>query len=292
MSEDLFRPALIVVDFQEDFCPPNGSLAVANGRDIHPVVNSLLRLPFTIKIATKDWHPQDHISFASNHDGKQPFVDAIDIVNPRNSAETFHTRLWPVHCVQGTPGAALVPELDASAVDTVIEKGQNKDVEMYSVFYDPFQSPRVSDSGLAASLKDKRVTDVYVVGLAGDYCVKCTALDAQKEGFRTFIVEEGTRPVDAEKWDECKGALEASGVKIISMEGPEVQQRPTMLPCSLQDRLCDEFGISVVSETDGVWGTAELGLPASASMVYTLGTCIDTALDRLHSVFVDILSLV
>lgn len=129
-----------------------------------------------------------------------------------------------MHCVQGTPGAALVPELDASAVDTVIEKGQNKDVEMYSVFYDPFQSPRVSDSGLAASLKDKGVTDVYVVGLAGDYCVKCTALDAQKEGFRTFIVEEGTRPVDAEKWDECKGALEASGVKIISMEGPEVRR--------------------------------------------------------------------
>ncbi|KAL2876288.1 NAD(+) salvage pathway protein [Colletotrichum sp. CLE4] len=224
MSEEPFRPALIVVDFQEDFCPPNGSLAVANGRDIHPVVNALLRLPFTIKIATKDWHPQGHISFASNHKGKQPFVDAIDIVNPRNSAETFHTRLWPVHCVQGTPGAALVPELDAPAIDTVIEKGQNKDVEMYSVFYDPFQSPRVSDSGLAASLKDKGVTDVYVVGLAGDYCVKCTALDAQKEGFRTFIVEEGTRPVDAEKWDECKGALEASGVKIINMEGPEVRR--------------------------------------------------------------------
>ncbi|OLN85445.1 Nicotinamidase [Colletotrichum chlorophyti] len=226
MSEDrsTFKPALIVVDFQEDFCPPHGSLAVANGRDIHPVVNSLLRMPFVTKIATKDWHPRDHISFASNHDGKQPFADTVDIVNPRNSAETYHTRLWPVHCVQGTPGAALVPELDASAVDLVIEKGQVRDVEMYSVFYDPFQSPRVSDSGLAAVLKEKGVTDVYVVGLAGDYCVKFTALDAHKEGFRTFVVEEGTRPVDAGGWDECKRELEANGVRIVSAEGPEVRR--------------------------------------------------------------------
>ncbi|KAL0935664.1 pyrazinamidase nicotinamidase [Colletotrichum truncatum] len=223
-EEEQFRPALIVVDFQEDFCPPHGSLAVADGRDIHPVVNSLLRLPFVTKIATKDWHPQDHISFASNHEGKQPFVDSITIVNPRNNAETYHTRLWPVHCVQGTPGAALVPELDVSAVDTVIEKGQVKGVEMYSVFYDPFQSPRVADSGLAGALKEKGITDVFVVGLAGDYCVKFTALDANKEGFRTFIVEEGTRPVDAEKWDDCKVQLEASGVKIVSVEGPEVRK--------------------------------------------------------------------
>ncbi|TDZ16479.1 Nicotinamidase [Colletotrichum orbiculare MAFF 240422] len=223
MAQSDFKPALIVVDFQEDFCPPNGSLAVAHGRDIHGVVNALLRLPFVTKIATKDWHPKDHVSFASNHEGKQPFVDFVDIVNPQNSAETYHTRLWPVHCVQGTPGAALVPELDAAAVDTVIEKGQVKEVEMYSVFHDPFQSPRVADSGLAAMLRDKGVTDVFVVGLAGDYCVKFTALDAVKEGFRTFIVEEGTRPVDAEKWDECKGELEASGVKIISVEGPEVR---------------------------------------------------------------------
>ncbi|KAK1995577.1 isochorismatase [Colletotrichum falcatum] len=224
MPEDHFRPALIVVDFQEDFCPPHGSLAVANGRDIHPVVNSLLRLPFVTKIATKDWHPSNHISFASNHEGKEPFVDSIDIVNPSNGAETFRTRLWPVHCVQGTPGAALVPELDVSAVDIVLEKGQNRHVEMYSAFYDPFQSPRVSDSGLASTLKAKGVTDVYVVGLAGDYCVNCTAVDANKEGFRTFVVEEGTRPVDANEWVKCKGALEASGVKIVSVEGPEVRK--------------------------------------------------------------------
>ncbi|KAK2027605.1 isochorismatase [Colletotrichum zoysiae] len=227
MPEDHFRPALIVVDFQEDFCPPHGSLAVANGRDIHPVVNSLLRLPFATKIATKDWHPSDHVSFAPNHEGKEPFVDSIDIVNPRNSAETFRTRLWPVHCVQGTPGAALVPELDVSALDAVVEKGQDRDVEMYSAFYDPFRSPRVADSGLASMLRAKGITDVYVVGLAGDYCVNCTAVDANKEGFRTFVVEEGTRPVDAEEWIRCKGALEASGVKIVSVEGPDVRRVET-----------------------------------------------------------------
>lgn len=202
----------------------NGSLAVANGRDIHPVVNSLLRMQFVVKIATKDWHPRDHVSFASNHPGKQPFVDFIDIVNPRNSAETYQTRLWPVHCVQGTPGASLVPELDLAAVDTVIEKGQMRGVEMYSAFYDPFQAGRVADSGLAEVLRQKGVTDVFVVGLAGDYCVKFTALDAKREGFRTFVVEEGTRPVDVEKWDDCKGGLEASGVKIVSVEGPEVRR--------------------------------------------------------------------
>ncbi|KAK2059719.1 isochorismatase [Colletotrichum caudatum] len=227
MPDDHFRPALIVVDFQEDFCPPHGSLAVANGRDIHPVVNSLLRLPFVTKIATKDWHPSDHVSFAPNHEGKEPFVDSVDIVNPRNSAETFRTRLWPAHCVQGTPGAALVPELDASALDAVVEKGQNKDVEMYSAFYDPFQSPRVSDSGLASILKAKGITDIYVVGLAADYCVNCTAVDANNEGFRTFVVEEGTRPVDAEEWIKCRVALEASGVKIVSMEGPDVRRVET-----------------------------------------------------------------
>ncbi|KAF9872531.1 isochorismatase [Colletotrichum karsti] len=224
MADQCFRPALIVVDFQEDFCPPHGALAVAGGRDIHTVVNSLLRMPFVTKIATKDWHPRDHISFASNHQGKEPFVDSIDIVNPRNSAETYPTRLWPVHCVQGTSGAALVSELDTSAVDTIIEKGQVREVEMYSAFYDPFRSPRVADSGLAGTLKEKGVTDVFVVGLAGDYCVKFTALDASKEGFRTFIVEEGTKPVDPKSWDECKGGLEASGVRIVSVEGPEVRK--------------------------------------------------------------------
>ncbi|KAI1105545.1 pyrazinamidase/nicotinamidase [Jackrogersella minutella] len=217
-----FRPALIVVDLQEDFCPPDGSLAVANGRDVTPLINKLLALPFVVKIATKDWHPRDHISFAANHEGKSPFEDAATIVNPYNESETYESRLWPIHCVQGTPGAELVPELRSSQLDMVLEKGTDPRVEMYSPFYDPFTSPRVYDSGLAQVLKEKQVSDVYVVGLAADYCVKSAAVDAAKEGFKTFLIEECTRAVDVSAWPGCKREIEASGARVVSIDGPEV----------------------------------------------------------------------
>ncbi|KAI3392131.1 hypothetical protein diail_6143 [Diaporthe ilicicola] len=224
-SSSPFVPALIIVDFQEDFCPPSGSLAIPQGRDIAPTVNELLSLPsFATRIATQDWHPEDHISFAANHTAKQPFTDTITVVNPHNASESYETRLWPVHCVQGTRGAELVPELHAGDVDVVVKKGADARVEMYSAFYDPFESPRVSDSGLAATLRDKGVTHVYVVGLAFDYCVSATATDAAKEGFVTYVVEEGTRSVDAAGWDKCKEGLAAGGVKLVSMDGEEVQK--------------------------------------------------------------------
>ncbi|KAI0517158.1 isochorismatase [Xylaria bambusicola] len=215
-----FRPALIVVDVQEDFCPPNGSLAVPGGRDIVAPINKLLDLPFVLKVATKDWHPQDHISFAANHAGKQPFVDFATVVNPDNAAESYSTRLWPVHCVQGSRGAALLPELETDKLDEVLEKGTDRRVEMYSPFYDPF---RTSDSGLAGLLRAHAVTDVYVVGLAGDYCVKACAEDAAKEGFRTYLIEECTRAVDAGAWPLCRRTLEeGSRARVVSLDGPEV----------------------------------------------------------------------
>lgn len=195
---------------------------MAEGRDIVPTVNKLLDLPFVIKIATKDWHPANHISFASNHSGKQPFTDFTTVINPSNPSETYETRLWPDHCIQNTKGAELIPELDVKKIDKIVEKGQVKEVEMYSAFYDPLEKPRVSDSGLAAVLKEKGVTDVYVVGLAFDYCVKCTAVDAAKEGFKTVIVEEGTRAVDRGNRDETMKELKNKGVKIVSMDGGEV----------------------------------------------------------------------
>jgi nicotinamidase-related amidase len=195
---------------------------VAEGRDIVPTVNKLLDLPFVIKIATKDWHPANHISFASNHSGKQPFTDFTTVINPSNPSETYETRLWPDHCIQNTKGAELIPELDVKKIDKIVEKGQVKEVEMYSAFYDPLEKPRVSDSGLAAVLKEKGITDVYVVGLAFDYCVKCTAVDAAKEGFKTVIVEEGTRAVDRGNRDETMKELKNKGVKIVSMDGEEV----------------------------------------------------------------------
>ena len=124
--------------------------------------------------------------------------------------------------MQNTKGAELIHELDMSKIDKVVEKGQRREVEMYSAFYDPLEKPRVSDSGLAAVLKEKGVTDVYVVGLAADYCVKCTAVDAASEGFKTVIVEEGTRAVDPSAWEGIKGELKGKGVEVISVEGDEV----------------------------------------------------------------------
>lgn len=231
MAVPNFVPALIIVDFQEDFCPPAGSLAVAEGRDISGPVNELLSLPsFAVRIATQDWHPRDHISFADNHPGKEPFADSATVVNPHNPEERYDTRLWPVHCVQGTEGAELAPELDAARVDEVLRKGTDARVEMYSAFYDPFTRPRVEDSGLAGILRDKGVTHVYVVGLAYDYCVGSTARDAAGEGFVTYVVEEATRAVDADAWAECTKGLEKEGVKVVRMDGQEVQRlRPLQL---------------------------------------------------------------
>jgi len=221
-----FVPALIVVDFQEDFCPPNGSLAVANGRAIAPVVNSLLNFPFRIKVATKDWHPPDHISFASNHPAPDnvPFVSTTTINNPLGGSETETTLLWPVHCVQETKGAELVPELNVAKIDRIVEKGTDKRVEMYSAFSAPFRAPVVANSGLTQILNDANITHVYVVGLAADYCVKATALDAAREGFTTFVIEEGTKPVDPASMDKVKKDLVQEGVQFVAFEGEEVDR--------------------------------------------------------------------
>ncbi|KKA26561.1 hypothetical protein TD95_004262 [Thielaviopsis punctulata] len=219
-----FTPALIVVDFQEDFCPPNGSLAVPNGRAITSTVNTLLSFPFPLKLATMDWHPPNHISFAANHPGCTPFVDSTLITNPFNPQESYSSRLWPVHCLQDSPGARLVPELHSAQFHAIVKKGSRPDVEMYSAFYAPFKTARVADSGLAEQLRANNITHVYVVGLAADYCVKATALDSMREGFVTYIVEEGTKPVDAEQWPEVRRQIVESGVQIISFDSPEVSR--------------------------------------------------------------------
>lgn len=200
-----------------------------DGRSIIPLIDRLLRLPsFAVKVATKDWHPPEHVSFARNHaGGKQPFTDTTTVTNPHNPAERYTTRLWPAHCVQGTPGAELVAELAdalAGAAAHVVEKGTDARVEMYSAFYDPLRSPRVCDTGLAARLRGAGVTDVYVVGLAGDYCVRSTAEDAVREGFAAYVVEEATRPVDKDQWEACKAAMREAGVKVVSKDSWEVQR--------------------------------------------------------------------
>ncbi|QDS70306.1 hypothetical protein FKW77_008213 [Venturia effusa] len=220
----VYQAALVVVDFQEDFCPPDGSLAVKDGRAIARPINALLSLPFTLKIATKDWHPRDHVSFASNHPppNNTPFTSEVTIRNPLNSSEQQTTRLWPDHCIQGTKGAEFVPELDQSMIDNVIEKGMDKRVEMYSAFADPFVSPTVSKSGLEATLKEKGVTHVFCAGLAMDYCVKATALDSARAGFVTYVVNEATKAVDPSAWGRVEADLKKEGVQMVSIDGEEV----------------------------------------------------------------------
>ncbi|KAI6760603.1 hypothetical protein HG530_009463 [Fusarium avenaceum] len=219
-----FKPALIIVDFQEDFCPPSGSLAVPEGRSIAPAINTLTFLPFPLILATKDFHPASHISFAANHQSATPYTSTTTIHHPHDHDRCYTTTLWPTHCVQGTPGADLVPELDVSRVHAVIEKGQDEGVEMYSAFYDPF---RVSDSGLSVMLVEQEITDVFVVGLAGDFCVKATAEDAVHEGYTTWIVDEGTKPVMPDKWEECKKGMEEQGIKFTSITGDAVAKAKT-----------------------------------------------------------------
>jgi nicotinamidase-related amidase len=193
---------------------------VAGGRDIVPAINELLSLPFALKIATKDFHPQDHISFASNHDApnNKPFESTVSIKNPLNPGESQETQLWPDHCVQGTKGSELLPELHIGKLHHIVEKGQDKRVEMYSAFADPFESPSVVQSGLADMLHSESVTDVYVVGLAADYCVKCTALDAQKRGFTTWVIGEATKAVDPTSLSKVHAEYEKAGVTVVEQD--------------------------------------------------------------------------
>ncbi|KAK4167233.1 Pyrazinamidase/nicotinamidase [Cladorrhinum sp. PSN259] len=227
MAQPDFRPALLVIDMQEDFCPPSGALAVPQGRDIIPLINSLLSLPaFHLRIATKDWHPPSHISFAPNHGPSAvAFQDTTTVVNPNNPSEKYETRLWPIHCLQDSPGAALVSGLVTTKFNHVIHKGLDPRVEMYSAFYSPLREPKVSDSGLSQMLHSEGITDVYVVGLAADYCVRCTAEDARSEGFETYIIEEGTRAVDPAAWEGwARKEVESRGVRVVSVEGEEVKR--------------------------------------------------------------------
>jgi nicotinamidase-related amidase len=201
-----------------------GSLAVPNGRDVAEPINYLLTLPFVLRIATQDWHPTSHVSFAANHPApnNQPFVSTMTIANPENPAETETTRLWPIHCVQESKGATLIPELDVGRVQRIVQKGMDDRVEAYSAFGPPFRDPPVGKSDLADVLKNESITHVYVVGLALDYCVKCTAIDAAEEGFQTYVVREGTKAVDPGEWGNVEKEMAGKNVVMVDLSGEEV----------------------------------------------------------------------
>ena len=199
------------------------------GRDIASAINSLLSLPFALKIATKDAHPQDHVSFATSHSPQyKAFESVMKISNPLDETQAYEIPLWPAHCVQGTKGADIIPEIDISKVDRVVEKGRDSRLEMFSGFADVFgsKSSMAASHDLAELLHHAGVTHVFTVGLAGDYCVKCTALDAKKEGFGVYVVQEATRCVDAgeQGWGAAQKEMNDAGIDIISTEGPELER--------------------------------------------------------------------
>jgi len=187
------KKALIVVDIQNDFLP-GGRLAVPDGDKIIPKVNDLIK-KFDLVIATQDWHPVNHISFAENHKGKKP-GDKITV-------EGVEQILWPSHCVQNTFGAEFAKDLLKDKFTAVIRKGTDPMIDSYSGFFD---NARKKDTGLDDLLKSLNVSEVYIVGLATDYCVKFTALDAVSLGYKTHVIREACMGVNL-KPNDTENAL-------------------------------------------------------------------------------------
>ncbi|GAB4426743.1 MAG: bifunctional nicotinamidase/pyrazinamidase [Bacteroidia bacterium] len=199
--------ALILVDIQNDFVP-GGALAVQEGDQIVPLVNRL-QTHFDLIVATQDWHPAHHGSFAANHPGHQP-GERIDL-------HGLPQILWPVHCVQGSAGADFVATLDRSRVRQVFPKGTDPEIDSYSGFFD---NGRRKATGLGDYLRQAGVDSVYIVGLATDYCVKYTALDAASLGFETYVVADACRGVDLQPGDseQALADMRAAGVQVIGSE--------------------------------------------------------------------------
>jgi nicotinamidase/pyrazinamidase len=193
--------ALILVDIQNDFCP-GGALAVPDGDAVVKVANQVMP-KFPLVVATQDFHPRSHKSFAVNHPGRNTY-EVIDL-------EGLQQVLWPPHCVQGTAGAEFHPQLETSRLDAVFPKGTDESIDSYSGFFD---NGHRRATGLGDYLRAKNVAEVFVMGLATDYCVKATALDAVQLGLRTTVIEDGCRGVGLAAGDieAAKAELRAAGV--------------------------------------------------------------------------------
>ncbi|WP_428236686.1 bifunctional nicotinamidase/pyrazinamidase [Gracilimonas sp.] len=175
--------ALVIVDIQNDFCP-GGALAVPGGNEIIEPVNKLATR-FDCIVQTQDWHPQDHLSFASNHDGKEPY-ETIEM-------DYGEQVLWPDHCVQGTKGADFHPDLKTDPSQLIVRKGFRKHIDSYSAF---FENDNETVTGLHGYLQERGVSELFVVGLATDFCVKWTVLDGLKLGYDVHLVEDAVRGID------------------------------------------------------------------------------------------------
>ena len=197
------RAALLVIDMQYDFMP-GGALAVAEGDALVPLINRL-GTQFRTVIMAQDWHPAGHVSFASSHVGRAPF----DSVSLPYGAQT----LWPDHCVQGSHGAALHADLDIAHAQLVLRKGCNAGIDSYSAFV---EADRTTRTGLAGYLTGRGIDSVFVVGLALDYCVAWTALDARAAGFNTWVIADACRAIDLNgSLDQAWSDMATAGVNRI-----------------------------------------------------------------------------
>jgi len=174
---------LLIIDVQNDFCP-GGALAVADGDATVPVINRLSQR-FGHVAVTQDWHPPGHSSFASSHPGASPFETVAMPYGPQT--------LWPDHCVRGTRGAALHPQLSIERAELIIRKGFRSEIDSYSAF---FENDRRTPTGLAGYLRERGLKKIFLVGLATDYCVHYSAVDARRLGFDTVVIESGCRAID------------------------------------------------------------------------------------------------
>ena len=194
---------LLIIDVQNDFCP-GGALAVADGDAVVPVINRLAQR-FDHVVLTQDWHPPGHSSFATSHAGSAPFET---IAMPYGQQT-----LWPDHCVQGTPGAAFHPQLMTEKAELVIRKGFRAAIDSYSAF---FENDRTTPTGLSGYLRERGLKRIFMVGLATDYCVNYSALDARRLGFDTVVVGSACRAIDlAGSLAIAQAAMAEAGVQAI-----------------------------------------------------------------------------
>ena len=193
---------LIIIDVQNDFIP-GGSLAVPEGDQIVELINKLQE-EFDLIIATQDWHPRDHSSFAANHPGKNEF-EKIELHGQEQV-------LWPVHCVENSDGARFHADLKSAKIEIIFRKGTSKEIDSYSGFYD---NAHLKSTGLAGFLQEKGADELYFCGLAAEYCVYFSVMDALKEGFSATLIEDATRPLDVENFQQAKKNILEAGGKII-----------------------------------------------------------------------------
>ncbi len=195
--------ALLLIDIQNDFLP-GGQLAVPAGDEIIPLVNSL-QAQFDLVLATQDWHPAGHQSFASSHAGRSQF-EQIDL-------HGLPQVLWPDHCTQASYGAALAPTLQTERIEAIFRKGMNPEIDSYSAFFD---NGHRKSTGLADYLRGRGITEVVLAGLAADYCVYYSALDALAAGFATTVVTDAVRAISPEGWAAVQADLTAKGARLLA----------------------------------------------------------------------------